>query len=111
MTRLMVGTLTVLRVGVGVMVCVSVGTESTDFPASGGSVTSLTQHISKQDISNPTRTAGPLFSTGHTLDSDEEDNLQAMSSSEQREKVGKGCGLSTYNRGVWLLIVCYSRLR
>lgn len=43
--------------------------------------------ISKDDISNPTRTHGPLFSTGDTLDSDEEDNLQALTVNEQREKV------------------------
>ena len=44
-------------------------------------------HISKNDISNPTRTHGPLFKTGTTFDSDEEDNLAGMALSDQRAKV------------------------
>lgn len=43
--------------------------------------------ISKQDISNPTKTAGPLFNTGSPPDSDEEDNMKGLSVSEQRKKV------------------------
>ena len=41
--------------------------------------------ISKQDISNPTKTTGPLFKTGHSLDSDEEDNLLTLT--QKRTKV------------------------
>lgn len=45
--------------------------------------------LSKQDISSPTRTAGPLFSTGNTLDSDEEDDLQALTINDQRAKASQ----------------------
>lgn len=44
--------------------------------------------ISKEEISQPSRAAGPLFSTGSAPDSDEEDNLRAMPTlAAQRKKV------------------------
>lgn len=48
---------------------------------------SVSPRISKQDISNPTKTTGPLFKTGTSLDSDEEDNLLNATVSERRAKV------------------------
>lgn len=61
-------------------------TDASPRPGSGSP-----HRINKQDISNPTRTHGPLFKTGTTFDSDEEDNLlQGLTMTEQRAKV---CGL------------------
>lgn len=51
------------------------------------SSSSLSHRITKQDISQPTKTTGPLFKTGKSLDSDEEDDWRAMTATEQRQKV------------------------
>ena len=63
-----------------------VGVDEVDGGKSESREGSPQHRISKHDISNPTRTTGPLFKTGTTFDSDEEDNLQ-LNMTDRRAKV------------------------